>query len=134
MTIRRSPSAMRLLNAGKRGLLPGDTPEPRADGHTEPGQVALADNVARHDLACGEHVGARTMALHQPLYLSSFIHFHSEIRKRDSRPKGIAEERRPVDRLRPVGLRWIEAFSAAVIENLVVERTGAYRQVEFTHG
>ena len=128
MTIRRSPSAMRLLSGCTGGLPSGDAPEYRADGHAEPGQVALADNVAGHDLAGRENVGARA----KPLHFRSFIHFHAEIRKRDSRPQRIAVEWRQVDGLRPVGLRWIETFGAAVIENLVIEAARPHGLVEFT--
>src|SRR3989454_8984136 len=129
MTIRRSPSAMRLLSGCTGGLPSGDAPEYRPDGHAEPRQVALAENVAGHDLTRRENIGASA----QPLDFGSFIHFHAQIRKRDSRPQGIAVEGRPVDSLRPVGLRGIETFSPAVIEDLVIETARPHRLVEFTN-
>src|SRR6266850_3005353 len=128
MTIKRSPSAMRLLSGCTRSLPSGDAAEYRADGHTEPRQVALAQNVARHDFTCRENVGAGA----EPLHLGSFIHFHAEICERDPRPQRIATEGCPVDGLRPVGLRWIQTFGATVIEDLVIEMTRPDRLIEFT--
>src|SRR2546427_9632912 len=114
MTIRRSPSAIRSVTGGTRSLPSGNTSEYRTNRHPESGQVALAENVAGHDLACRENVWVRSEALH----LSPLIHFHSEISERDSRPQRIAMERRAVNGLRPVRLWWMDTFRAAVIQTL----------------
>src|SRR5438105_11221706 len=127
MIIRRSPSAIRSVTCGTRSLPSGDTSEDRTDRHPEPGQVALAENVAGHDFAGRENVGVRSQALH----LSSLVHFHSEIREGDSRPQWIAKERRPVNGLRPVRLWWMDTFRAAVIQSLVIETTRLYGLIEF---
>src|SRR3989442_3233128 len=127
MVIRRSPSEIGSVTCGTRGLPSGDTPEHRTDRHSEPGQVALTENVARHDLARRENVGVRSQALR----LSSLIYFHSEIRERDSRPQRIAVERRPVNSLRPVRLWWMDTFRAAVIQSLVIETARLYCSIEF---
>src|SRR5262245_49538045 len=111
MTIRRSPSAMGLSSGGTRSLLSRDASKHRSDGHAETGEIPFANDVSCHDFASRKNIRRRT----EPLHLRQFIHLHTEISKRDSRPQWISVERRTVDSLGPVRFRWNQSFGAAVI-------------------
>src|SRR5207237_2738826 len=127
MIISRSPSATGSGTGGTRSLPSGDASKHRADRHSEAGKVALAENVAGHDLARGENVRVRSQALH----LGSLVYFHSEVRKCNSRPQRIAIERWPLNGLRPVRFWRVNTFCAAVIQSLVIETARLYCLVEF---
>src|SRR6478672_13752447 len=66
MVITRSTSAsLTLAGSGMRhrlrrarGLRAGDAAERRADAHADTGGISLAEDVARHHLACDEQVRA----------------------------------------------------------------------------
>src|SRR5687768_14940100 len=54
-----------LISGILRRFPSGDPSEHAADGHADAGGVALAEHIARHDLAGGEHVGGGLAVLHQ---------------------------------------------------------------------
>src|SRR2546428_4005963 len=89
-------SSMGIALAGDMacGLLAGDAPEGRADGHADSGDVALAQHVAGHDLACGEDVlrGPTVVQNH----LRALVDRDAEVGERDARPQRIGEVRRRV--------------------------------------
>src|SRR5262249_26753021 len=65
---------------GTSGLPSGDAAKHGPNRHAETGEVAFSDNVAGHDLAGSENVGVRT----QSLDFRALVHFHAEVRKRNS--------------------------------------------------
>src|SRR5215471_475915 len=134
MTIRRSPSAIGSGTGGTRGFLSGDTSEYRADRHAEPRQIAFAENVAGHDFPRSEYVRARFRFLIRPLNLSPVIHLDAEIRKRDSRPQRVSVKRRSIDALGPMGFRWLNALSAAIIQCLVIKGSRLHGLIECQDG
>src|SRR5947209_7044214 len=95
MTIRRSPSAIRSAADGTSSLLSGNPSENRTDGHSEPGEITLAQNIAGHDFTGSENVAVRSKTLN----FGSLVHLHAEIRERNSRAQRIAVKRRLVDAL-----------------------------------
>src|SRR2546427_10050729 len=101
ITIRRSPSAIRLSSGGTGRLPSRDLSEHRSDRHAKPGEIALADNVARHDFSGREDIRGRTESLH----LGAFVHPHAEIRERYPRPERISIEGRFVVGMRLVRFR-----------------------------
>ena len=59
-----------------------------------------------------------------------FVDADAEIGERDAGPDRVAEIRRRVDPLRPVGLRRHEAFRRAIVEQSDAERSGLHARVE----
>src|SRR6188768_1964550 len=110
----------------------GDPSEHAADGHADAGGVALAEYVARHDLAGGEHVGGRLAVLHQHAGLP--VHAGAEIGEGDARPHRIGVIGRRLDLAGPMRLRRRQPFGAAIVENGVVEGAGPHRGVEIGDG
>src|SRR6266516_7935182 len=55
----------RLVSCILRRLASRDPSEHAADGHADPGGVALAQHIAGHDLTGGGHVGGGLAVLHQ---------------------------------------------------------------------
>src|SRR5690242_18289150 len=101
-----------------RSLLARDAPEGRADRHADAREIALAQHVARHDLARGEDVGRWPAVVHAHARL--LVHAHAEIGEGDSRPQRPGEIRRRVDRAGPVRLRRIDVRGRAIVEHRVV--------------
>src|ERR1039457_589956 len=101
--MRMMRSASLVSSVGGTGCLATcDSPENRSDRHAEPRQISLAENMAGHDLASRENVtGAWAIPHHDR---GPFVHFHTEISKRDPRAQRISAERRRVEPLRPIGL------------------------------
>src|ERR1700676_2212382 len=134
MVISRSPSATRfatLSGCGKRGLPSCDAPKHRTDPHAETRQVAFADHVACHDFPRREKVGTRSPVL--KLHFGFLIHADAKIGESDSRTERIPVKRRLVDGLRPVRLRWREARSAAIVQDLVIESARLHSSIELPY-
>src|SRR5215216_6175809 len=89
--------------------------EHAADGHADAGRIALAEHVAGHDLAGGEHIGGGLAVLHHHPRLP--VHAGAEIGKGDAGPHRIGEIRRRLDPARPVRLWRRDAFGAAIVED-----------------
>src|SRR5438270_3451619 len=68
-----------------RGLLARDAPEGRADRHADAREVALAQHVARHDLAGGEEVFRRGAV--RELHARRTVHRDAEVGERNSGTK-----------------------------------------------
>src|SRR5205807_9459332 len=85
-----------------RGLLSRDAAERGADRHADSRDVALAQHVARHDLAGGEDVGRRAIVL--PEHLRPLVHCDAEAGEGDTRPQRIRKEWRCTERPRPMTL------------------------------
>src|SRR6266403_5787241 len=109
-----------------------DSSEHAADGHADAGGVAFTEDIARHDLARGEHVGGRLAVLYQHARL--LVHAGAEIGEGDSGPHRIGIIRRRLDPPRPVGLGRDQSLGAAIIEDGVIEGAGAHRHVEVGDG
>ena len=98
-----------------------DLAEHAPDRHSDAGDVAATEDVARHDFAGREdvlgdaafHVDARAL-----------VHLDSKVCEGDARPKRICVKRRRIEPLRPVRLVRDEALGAAVVQSLVVECAG----------
>src|SRR5678816_2910573 len=84
------------------GLPPRDATEHGADGHAESGQVALAEDVAGHDLTRGPEVGHRAAVLHE--HVGALVDAYPEVREGDPRAQRVADEGRGVDGPGPVRL------------------------------
>ena len=70
------------------GRFPSRHPaEDAADGHADAGGIALAEHVAGHDLAGGEHVGRGLAVLHQ--HAGLLVHAGAEIGEGDAGPHRI---------------------------------------------
>src|SRR5689334_23349630 len=130
ITIRRSPSAIRSSSGGTGRLLSCDAAEDRSNCHAESGEIAFADDIARHDFTCREDIRRRP----EPLNLSPLVDAHTEICECDSGAQWISIERWFVDRLRPVRFDWRESFGAAVVKDFVIESSRPNRVVELTDG
>src|SRR5437762_855912 len=102
ITIRRSPSAIRLSSGGTGRLLSCDAAEDRSYRHAKSGEIALADDIARHDFSRREDIRRRP----EPLHLSPLIDAHTEIGECDPGSQWISIEWRFVDRLRPMRFCW----------------------------
>src|ERR1700722_6041786 len=61
----------------------GDTSENGSDRHAEAGQIALAENAARHDFTGSEKVFDNVAILHDDL--GALVHLHAEIGESDAR-------------------------------------------------
>jgi hypothetical protein len=110
----------------------GDAAEDAADGHADPREVALPENISGHHLAGAEEI--RNGAPFGIEDVRRCIHFQAKVRERDAGPQRIADEGRRVDALRPMRLRWLEPLGPAIVEARVVERAWANRRIEFLHG
>src|SRR6185437_3280006 len=108
----RRASAIASVARILRRLPARDTAEDRPDGHAETRQIALAQDVARHDLAAGEQIAARPAVLHQDARL--LVHLHAEIGEGDAGPERPGVKGRLVEPLRPVRLLRLEAARAAI--------------------
>src|SRR5262249_4581040 len=62
------------------------------------------------------------------------IHLDAEIRKRDSRPQRVSVKRRSIDALGPMGFRWLNALSAAIIQCLVIKGSRLHGLIECQDG
>src|SRR5207244_8668934 len=111
---------------GTSSLLSGNPSENRTDGHSEPGEITLAQNIAGHDFTGSENVAVRSKTLN----FGSLVHLHAEIRERNSRAQRIAVKRRLVDSLGPMRLRRGQTGGVAIIKNLVIEGARADCVVE----
>src|SRR5205823_2621693 len=83
-----------------RGLLSRDAAERGAERHAASSNIALAKDVAGHDLAGGEDVSRRGIVL--PDHLRTFVHRNAEVGEGDARPQRICKERRRIERPRPM--------------------------------
>src|SRR6185437_12598934 len=115
-----------------RGLPSGDAAENTANRHADSRRVALAEHVARHDLAGGEHVLRRGAIRHHDARIA--IHAHAEIGEGDAGPHRIGVVGRRVDRPSPVRFWRREAFRPAVVQHRVVEFPGNNMAVELAYG
>src|SRR5207302_3234023 len=85
-----------------RGLLSRDAAERGADRHADSRDVALAEDVACHDLASGEDVSRRAIIL--PEHLRPLVHRNAEVSEGDTRPQRIRKEWRCIERPGPMAL------------------------------
>src|SRR5207247_4464768 len=129
MPIRRLTSAIVSATCGTRTLPSRDSSEHRSDGHPEPRQIASADNITCHDLSGREDICVPA----QTLDLSSLINLYAQIRESDSRPQRKTVEGTPVDGLCPVRFRRIDAFGAAVIQNLMIKEARPHCLIKFAN-
>src|SRR5437667_6766157 len=129
MPIRRLPSAIVSATCGTRSLPSRDSSEHRSDGHPESRQMAFAKNVTCHDLSGREDICVRA----QTLDFRSLIHLYAQIGESDSRPQRKTVEGRLVDGLCPVRFRRIDAFGAAVIQNLMIKEARPHCLIKFAN-
>src|SRR5207244_8176838 len=114
---------------GTRSLPSRDSSEHRSDGHPEPRQIASAKNITCHDLSGREDICVPA----QTLDFRSLIHLYAQIGESDSRPQRKTVEGTPVDGLCPVRFRRIEAFGAAVIQNLMIKAARPHGLIKFAN-
>src|SRR5438067_1961021 len=132
MIMIRSPSFSRSASGMLRCLPAGDPAEHGPDGHAKSRQVALPEDVARHDLAGCVEVPGRLPALQEDARVA--VHFHSQISEGDPGPQGIGREGRSIDGHRPMALWRIEALGRAGIERSGIEGPRPHRSVEALDG
>src|SRR5579863_1753252 len=82
-----------------------------ADRHAKPGEIALAENVAGHDLTGGENIRRSPAIAH--LDRSVLVHFHAQIGECDAWTQRICEERRRIEFPCPIRLIRIQSPRAA---------------------
>ena len=93
------------------GLPPGDTSEDRPDGHAEAGEIALAQDRARHGLT-----GRPEVALSDRISraaLGVLVNFQPQIGEGHAGAQRVAVKRRLGDRACPIGFRRRKAFWVA---------------------
>src|SRR5256885_11853319 len=102
-----------------RGLLSRDAAERGADRHANSRDIALAEDVAGHDLAGGEDVSRRGIAL--PEHLRPLVHRNAAAGEGVIRSQRIRNERCWIDRRRPMALGRRQSRCAAIFANVVIE-------------
>src|SRR6185437_12659876 len=107
---RRLPSGADMA----RGLLARDAPERGADRHADPGEIALAEDVAGHDLARGPDVLGEPAVLHA--HAGLVVDADAEVGEGDAGAQRPRVVRRRVDAARPMGLRRRDSLRAAIVE------------------
>src|SRR5215469_2996801 len=112
----RSPSFNRSEGC-TRGLRSGDSSEYRADRHSQAPEIALAQDISRHDFTGRVHV-------FHALDLRLFVHYYAEVRECDAGAERIGKIWRRIDLLRPMCLVDRESARAAVVQVREVERAG----------
>src|SRR6202521_1526810 len=126
-----SATGMDLGGDMARGLLSLDAAERGADRHADSRDVALAQHVARHDLAGGEDVSRRAIVL--PDHLRPLVYRDAEVGEGDTRPQRIRKERRRIERPRPMALGRRQSRCGAIVEHGVIECSRADRFIELAH-
>src|SRR6202045_2384291 len=101
------------------GLPARDPAEQGSDGYAEVGQVALAEDVAGHDLAGGPQVLDRAAVLHQ--HPGALVDADAQVGEGDAGAQRVAQEGRGVDGPGPVRLGRGEAGGGAAVEGVAVE-------------
>src|SRR5688500_187414 len=109
-------------------LLTGNAAEDGADRHPDAGEIALEEDVPRHDFPGSVDVLSRLTVRHQ--HARERIDLETEICERDPRPERIRPERRSVEPLRPVCFVRTESLGTAIVERARVERARAHCAVE----
>src|SRR6266481_1841313 len=114
-----SASLMGSVTRMNGGLPARDPAEYGSDGHAEAGQVALAEDVAGHDLAGRPQVLDRAAVLHQ--HAGALVDADAQVGERDAGAQRVPEKGRGVDGAGPVRLGRGEPRGGAVVEGVAVE-------------
>src|SRR5687767_423666 len=103
-----SPWESSLSESMPRGLLASDPAENRPYRHADPGDIALAQNVPRHDLPGGANVLREPAVLHD--HARTLVRLESQVGEGYAGAEGIPQKRRRVEPLGPVTLLRREAL------------------------
>lgn len=122
---------MRLLACCLRGFFTCDATKRGANGHADPGGIALAQYVASHHFTGNEKVTAGRAC---EMDRSVFIHFQSEIGKGDPWSQGITVVGGGINRPCPVSFRWRQALRRAVVQLSVIKLTQLTGLIVVFHG
>src|SRR5580704_3572338 len=119
----RSPSCIRAFcvrSVEATGCLTTcNSSENGPDRHAEPGEIALAQNIAGHDLTGCENIRRSPAIAHEDG--GAFVHLHAQISKCNPRTQRVREERGCIELARPVRFVRTQAASAAAVEPGVIE-------------
>src|SRR5437016_2670731 len=114
MVKRRSPSCASSVERMACGLRAGNSAEHRPYGHADTGNIALAQDIARHHFARREYVVGELAPAHQ--HTRVLIYFQAQVSEGDARSQWISEVRRTVEALGPVCLLRRESLGATIVE------------------
>src|SRR6202158_6259587 len=110
------------------GLPARDPAEHGSDGHAEAGQVALAEDVAGHDLAGRPQVLHRAAVLHQ--HPRALVDADAQAGEGDAGAQRVAQEGRGGEGPGPVRLGRGEPRGGAIVEGVAVEAARLHGGVE----